>query len=281
MKQQTKNVTLIFVYLLAAYAISALNSYGGNELPDGLKTMIGFVGMLFSILIGFSIGTLWSRFMKIRDLISVEAACLENLYKLFEIADKKVARNVAKKIDEYIIKSLEFELHEYQQELNEEYSSLFECMKNPKVRKAGSVYGRILYTFSKFTETRKEIIARGRDKIGIYQWTALILLSFILGYLWIFIQFPGAFGLIVGTILLFVLAIVLTIIYDLNNLNWGSEQLNLDNYERVYDVIEIPRYYPEEMLNKVKLPSKMKEYRVGYITNKKTYQREIVTKRKN
>lgn len=88
------------------------------EVTDQIKMIFSFVSFLFGILSGFFIASLWDRFTKIRKLTSIESASLENLYKFFELADKEVARKVAKKIDKYIIKSLEYDLHKYQEKIS-------------------------------------------------------------------------------------------------------------------------------------------------------------------
>lgn len=275
MKQQTKNVLLAFVLFLFSFTITIINPFGGNFLNDELKLIFTFIGGLFAILSGFFIASLWDRFTKIRTLISAESASLENLYKFYELVDKKIARKMAEKIDRYIIKSLEFELHEYQENLREEYFSLYEQLKFLKGKRGSTIATRILSIFDQFTKDRKEILSRGKDKLGIYHWTALILLAFLLISMWAYIQFNDIAGIVIGTIFIFAVFIVLVIVYDLNNLNWGSEQVNIEVYERVYDVMGMLRYYPEELLNRINIPDDIKEYRIGILVDKENYKRKI------
>jgi len=42
-----------------------------------------------------------------------------------------------------------------------------------------------------------------------------------------YIQTDGIAGVVFGTIFSFAILAVLVIVYDLNNLNWGSEQINV------------------------------------------------------
>lgn len=67
--------------------------------------------------------------------------------------------------------------------------------------------------------------------------------------------------------------VVLVIVHDLNNLGWSSKKvsteiydMDVEVYERVYDVIGIPRYYPEELFDKNALPKEIKEYRIGFFS---------------
>lgn len=275
MRPETKNILFMALLFSAALIISILNPFGGNALTDEMKIMFSFVGVLFSILSGFFIASLWSRFTRVRTLISSETASLENIYKFFELVDKKMANEVAKKIDTYIIKALEFDLHEYQEKIREEYFALYEPLKVLKGKKMAVPFTRILSIFDHFTKSRKEILSRGRDRIGIFHWAVLFLLASMLIALWLYIQFAGIFGLAIGTVFIFALLVVLTIVYDLNDLNWGSEQINVEVYERVYDVMGMPRYYPEELLDKMTVPEDIKEYRVGILVDPKTYKRKI------
>ena len=282
MKAKNDNIILIAILLLISISISIFNPLGGNLITDEIKTILSFVSFLFAILSGFFIASLWDRFTKIRSLISAETANLENIYKFVELAGKSLAKKFADKIDKYIIKSLEFELHNYQEKLKEEYFALYKPLIDLRNKKMDVPLTRVLNIFDQFTTHRKEILSRGKDKLGAYHWIALILLAFSLILIWIYIQIPGTFGVIMGSILTFTILIVLVIIYDLNNLKWGSEQINIEVYERVYDVIGLKRYYPEELLNKVTIPKEIKEYRVGVLINHKTYQRKIkIVKNRN
>ncbi len=281
LKQKMKSVFVAVVIFLLALLISIFNPLGTNTITEEMKIIFSFIGVLFAILSGFFIASLWDRFTKIRTLISSESASLENLYKFVEIVDKKLSAEIAGLIDRYIIKGFEYGMHEYQEKLSEEYFALYKPLDVLKNKGGDVPFTRVLNLFDQFTKTRKEILSRGKDKIGAYHWTVLFLLSFLLIGFWTYIQFSGVFGIITGTVFIFAIIAVLVIIYDLNNLTWGSEQMGTEIYERVYDVIKLPRYYPEEILNRINIPKGIKEYRIGILVDPETHKREIkkVTRR--
>ncbi|MBU3897045.1 MAG: DUF4239 domain-containing protein [Nanoarchaeota archaeon] len=270
-----KSYILILVLLIISFSISFLNPFGGNAISDEMKIIFSFTGMMFAILSGFFIASSWDRYTKLRTLLAVETASLENIYKFYEIGNKKAAKKVANLIDKYLIKSFEFGLHEHQEQISEEYFAIYDSLKYLKGPKATVPLTRIMNVLDNFTKARKEIISRMKDKLGIYHWIILLLLETLLIITWIHIQFAGPIGIIIGTVLVFSLFTILMLIYDLSNLDWGIEQVNIEVYERVYDVIGLMRYYPEELLSKVSVPKKIKSYRVGILIDPITYKRKI------
>ncbi len=270
-----KGVLLVVLFFFVSIIISLFNPLGGVLVSDEIRMVFSFTSFLFGILSGFFIASLWDRFTKIRTLISKESAFLEDIYKFFELADKDVAKRIAEKIDRYIIKAQEYDLHLYQEKIGEEYSDIFEELGNLKQEGLSkTLTNRIIALTVEFTETRKEILSRGKDKLGIFHWTVLVFLAGLTIYIWLYIQFEGLFGIIIGTVLIFSIFAVITIIYDLNNLTWGTERMDVEIYEKVYDEMGMARYYPEECLDEVKIPKEIDEYRVGYL-NPETGERDV------
>ncbi len=265
----------MLIPLSLAFVIAVFNPFGGHPITEEMKTIFSFISMLFAILSGFLISSLWDRFTKIRTLISSETASLENLHQFFELADKKVAKKAADGIDKYVMKALELGVHEYQEKLREEYFALYKLLKLLKNKKTEVYLSRILNIFDQFTKNRKEILSRVRDQLGMYHWVVLCLLPFMLITIWCYIQFDGVFGEFIGASFIFAIFVILIIIYDLNNLVWGSAKINIEVYERIYDVIGMPRYYPQEMIKKIKIPQTIKEYRIGILVGARKQKREI------
>ncbi|MEM4244871.1 MAG: hypothetical protein QXR60_01535 [Candidatus Nanoarchaeia archaeon] len=270
MKQKVKRVVVFFLRFLGVILISILNPWGGHALSDEMRMVFSFIGVLFAILSGFFISSLWDRFTKIRALLSSESGSLENIYEFLGLVDKKLADESAKLIDKYIMKALESKFSEYQEKLRPEYFAFYSLLSKIKGKGGDVPYTRILNILDHFTRTRKEIIARMKDRIGLYQWIALLLLSSLLITLWLYIQPPGIFGVIIGSIFIFAVLVVLIVIHDLDRLVWSGRKvatevydMDIEVYERVYDVIGLPRYYPEELFDKKAIPEGVKLVRVG------------------
>lgn len=270
------NTFLIILFFTVAFLISVNNPFGGEPVTNEIMMVFSFVSFLFSILSGFFVSALWNRYTDIRELTSIEAARLEDLYETIKVGSDDMAKRIADKIDKYIIKALEYDIHKYQETISEEYHTLYkELEKLEEENLSTAVKNNALSVFAKFTDCRKEILSKGKDNLGKLHWITILMLAFITAALWIFIQFEGIFGILVGTILLFSILAVITILYDLNNLTWGEERIDIEIFERVYDIIDKPRYYPEEVLNEVTMPSGIKEYRVGILKNPDTHERTI------
>jgi hypothetical protein len=284
LKYSLKLIASICGFFLVCLALAWFDPFVGSPHANDMRSVFVFVGTLFAILAGFFISSLWDRFTRIRTLVAYETASLENIYKFCELIDPALAKRSAGLIDRYIIKALDTALVYYQENVREEYFSFYELLQALPGKGTDVPYTRLLNIFDLFAKSRKEILSRVKDKLGIHQWITLSLLSFLIAIFWLHLQFPGAIGILVGSILLFSIGIILYIVHDLNNPRWGGERpgikvydINVEVYERVYDVMNIPRYYPEELLQFVRLPACVRAYRVGVIVDKKTGERECST----
>ena len=86
-----------------------------------------------------------------------------------------------------------------------------------------------------------------------------------------FLGFTNLLFIILSTVIIF----IFFIIEDYDNLRIGDYTYNISNSEQIFDLIEKPRYYPEEILKRVKLKRGV-QYRIG-LFNEKTKQEKIVT----
>jgi len=284
MSHAMKNVVSICLFFLACLALAYGNPFVGSPYANDMRSVFVFVGTLFAILTGFFISSLWDRFTRIRTLVAYETASLENIYKFCELVDVGLAQKAVVLIDRYIIKALNNTLVHYQESVRDEYFSFYELHQALEEQGNDVPYTRLLNIFDQFAKSRKEILSRVKDKLGVHQWITLTLLSFLIALFWLYLQFPGAIGVLVGSILLFSIGIILYIVHDLNNPRWGGERpgikvydINVEVYERIYDVMNIPRYYPAELLSFVKMPAFVRTYRVGVVIDPKTGEREFRT----
>ncbi len=169
MKRTRKNLSLVILFFGVALLISLINPFGGNVISDEMRLAFSFIGTLFAILSGFFIASLWNRINRYRVLITDETAALQTIYKFAELADPEIAQQMAEKIDEYIIEAIGFSSDKYQEELDDEFSDIYDPLKSLSQKERASVpYTRILSILDKFASSRMEILSRAKDKLGIY-----------------------------------------------------------------------------------------------------------------
>ncbi|HRZ86310.1 MAG TPA: DUF4239 domain-containing protein [bacterium] len=267
----------------ACFLLCFLNPFQGSGLSADIRSIFTFVGTLFAILAGFFISSLWDRFTRLRTLVAYEAASLENIYKFCELVDPALSNEAKGLIDRYIVNALDRELSHYQEQVRADYFAFYDLHKRLAGSGSDVPYTRLLNIFDQFAKTRKEILSRVKDRLGLHQWGAMVLLSFLIVVFWLHMQFGGWFGIIMGSIFMYAIAAILFIIYDLNNPRWCGEQgilkvydVNIEVYERVFDVMQISRYYPEEFLASLSLPAGIGTYRVGLFSDTKNGERKIV-----
>jgi len=71
----------LLIVLIASYlSVFLLPLKMNTEASKGVQTILGVVGLIFGILVGFFITELWTRFQKIRDNVAVEVSGLQTYY---------------------------------------------------------------------------------------------------------------------------------------------------------------------------------------------------------
>ena len=76
-KIKIKNLAIIAV---AASFLCVIFIPQIDYVGDGINSILGVVGLLFAILVGFFITDLWSRFQKIREDVAIEVSGLKTYY---------------------------------------------------------------------------------------------------------------------------------------------------------------------------------------------------------
>ena len=172
-----------------------------------------------------------------------------------------------KAIDYYLIVVLDFDLHENIGKVRKEYFDLFkpiQKLREEKKQNANYVYNRSLALMHECGNIRKQNIVFFRTRLTFYHWAILYILTFILVSVLMYIRIPTTFSIVFNAFLMMAILTILLVIKDLESLRWGSEVIWVDIYERVFDVIGMPRYYSEDMMKSgIKIP-KNKDYR--YVT---------------
>jgi hypothetical protein len=237
-----------------------------------ISLMISVVSFLLGFLISITFSMILARVSSLKVSLAEETGRLVSLYLLSKHLGKDFFNKIKERIDIYTIKTLrdytEYEIgREDIYEIHNELS-LME-IKNDFQK---SISNSFLYVLGEWEIAREKLESLTSRRM---EWS-LKFSNYILGLILIVLlflnrgePFTNTLFVILSTIIVF----ILLIIEDYDDLRIGDYTINISNSEQLFDLIEKERYYPEDILNRVKLEDG-RVYRIG-IMNKKS-KKEII-----
>lgn len=256
-------ITIIIFFILAFIIPS-------GEVNEMVGTILGVVGLLFAIIVGFFINDLWSRYQIVRENVAVEVSGLQTYYLFVKImahfpGHEKWAEKQREFIDAYVQKFFEVEWHNYG-EIDPYFNRIIESLKNIgelKTNNETETYTNMLPLLNEITTAREKLFIYGKDRLSKLEWSVIYFLAAILVFSIFFINTHELFSIFLVGMLSSAITILLFILHDLNSLSYGEESVSFEPYETIFDVIEKPRFYRKQDIRngRVKLP-KDKKYRL-------------------
>jgi len=247
MKMKIKIKHLLVIAILASFLASHFFPGVGDD--PRVQNSITFIGILFGIIVGFFIADLYSRYQGIRDNAGTDSSCLSTFYFFAtilakETKNKKWLSDVEKRIHDYIKKFMPLPWERYS-ETEKEFADLGKSLEELKYSgdKANETYSNILNVYNQHSEARENLVMFGKDKLSWGEW----LITFFLGGLLLASLFYVKDTSLVSTLftgaITSAILILFIVLRDLNNLNFGENEVSIEPYERVLDAIGKPRYY--------------------------------------
>lgn len=242
-----------------------------EQVSEGINSILGLVGLLFAILVGFFITDLWSRFQRIRENVAIEVSGLQTYYLFVQVLGsfprhKEWAKKQQGLIDKYIREFFYVEWGDYGRVdpyFNEIVKSLKE-IKELKTNKEVETYTNFLPLLNEVTTAREKLFMYGKDRLSKMEWTVVLFLSVILVFSIFAVRTPDLSSLFLSGTLISTVIILLLILRDLNDLSFGEEMVSFEPYETIFDVIDKQRFYlKRDIKNGRAIPPKGIKYRVG------------------
>ncbi len=261
---------LITIVILISFLSVFLFPVKG-ELSEGVKSILGIVGLLFAILVGFYVTDLWSRFQRIRENVAVEVSGLQTYYLFVQILGKSPhhkewAKKQQELIDRYVREFFYVEWGNYEK-IDPYFNTIIESLKEIKelkTNKETETYTNFLPLLNEITTAREKLFIYGKDKLSNMEWIVVLFLAIILVFSIFLIRTPDIPSLFLSGTLISAVTILLLILRDLNDLSFGEEMVSFEPYETIFDVINKPRFYlKRDIESKRIVPPKNIKYRIG------------------
>jgi hypothetical protein len=216
-----------------------------RESHDVAGFVFANLGVLFSVLLGFTVVNVQQRFDKIQENTEVEASYLEELYQDAEVFVKSEREKIQQAIKKYIQDVIEDEWPlmpkgevsaQATESLKEVWKSYYDT--NPAGPKQEAWYGESIGKLNQLTHTRLTRVLGGKESLSAEMWTLLILGS--LGVV-MFICFFGmestALHLLMGATLAASTAFLLFLIHTLDSAFCGTVRVSPEALIRVLESI--------------------------------------------
>lgn len=238
-----------FLVLITIVAILIVRRMVPKENLRENHDVAGFVfanlGVLFSVLLGFTVVNVQQRFDKIQENTEVEASFLEELYQDAEVFAQKDRDKIQQAIKKYIKDVIEDEWPlmpdgevsiTATQSLKEVWRSYYDT--DPIGPKQEAWYAESIGKLNKLTYTRLTRVLGGKESLGSEMWTLLILGSLVIV---MFICFFGmestTLHLLMGASLAATTAFLLFLIHSLDSAFCGNVHISPEALVRVLESI--------------------------------------------
>lgn len=256
--------TIFFLFLLVILNYVS-NYFKLVSFDAGL--MISVVSFLFGFLITITFSMLLTRVSNLKEDLAIETGRLISLYSLSKHLGSRFHEGVKERIDSYTILTLG-SYKNYKVGREDIYGLYNELsLMEIKDSKQESFANSFMYVLGELEPIREKLEYLTSRRVEL----PLKVTDYILGFILIVLlflnrgnPFSDALFVILSTVVIF----IFLIIQDFDNLNIGDYTYNISNSEQIFDLLGKDRYYPEEILSKVKLKKGVR-YRIGFYDSKK------------
>jgi hypothetical protein len=256
---QRKYWSIIFVIIsfVAAYFLP-----GAGE-SETVRTILTFLGFLFGLIIGFFVSGLWGRLMSVRRNVASEVSGLISYYQYGELLGmtkrhKKWFGKQARLIEKYLKKWISLEWEKYEK-ADPEFDKIEESIKeikDLKTNKEVRLYALLLNSLDDISDARMKLTVQGKFKLTNLQWTLIILMASTLLFSLFYLKTAELTSILFTGLISSTILILLIVVKNLSDLTYGEDVISFEPYEKVFDAIGKPRYYPRKQVKAGRIKSK-------------------------
>ena len=257
------NNKIPLIFSISTILVVAIIVFFPFNSQSGVITIILSVAtFLFGIFVAFSINDRNKRKEKIRENDSHERSNLVNIYGLSKVLGKKWAEKIRKKIDEYLMATLDYKIWDFYK-TGKEFSALFDLIMPIKVKNKPQLE-EMIERLEDIRLSRGETAEIINERLSRFEWVIAIFLCLVTLVCLILIN-PGT---LISIVLLSGLSIAVIFsvyfLYSLDNLSWKEETIIFEPYAQTFESVGLLRYYPEDLIISGKVKKHTgKKYRIG------------------
>ena len=262
------NVYHYYFTLVIFFIFVVINYFSRNFKVDSLNIpiMMSVVTFLFGFLTNINFSMLLKKVHSLKEALANEASRLVSLSLLSKNLGKEFHEKINNLIDNYTVYTLrDYKKYDSGREfVYEMYGVLPKMEMDSDYKKV--VASKFLSELTALEGVREELEYLTSSKMEISMKIANYLLGVVLIFL-LFLNRGDIFTNLLFIILSTTIFFIFLIVEDYDDLKIEDYAANISNSEQIFDLIGKERYYPQEMLNRVKL-EKGRKYRIGIFDSK-------------
>lgn len=265
MISQNQKIQLILFFSIGA-SFGMILFFPLNVQSDVIKIILSVATFLFGIFVAFSINDRNSRMEKIRANDAAERSNLVTIYNLSKRFGKKISERIKKKIDEYLMATLDYRIWDFYK-TEKQFNALFDLIVAMKAKDKFRLQ-EIINRIDDMRLSRGETAEIINERLSKFEWMITVFLCLVILICLILIN-PGTLisKILLGSLSIAVIFIVY-FLYSLDSLSWKAESRIFEPYAQTFESIGLLRYYPEDLILTGKVQKhKGKKYRLGVFPN--------------
>ncbi|MBS0635641.1 MAG: DUF4239 domain-containing protein [Verrucomicrobia bacterium] len=234
--QETLLFTLVFI-LFAVAGIFLVRKLANHNILKGHRDVAGFVftnlGVLYAVLLGFTVVNAQQRYDKLKDVTQVEASYLAELYRdaeVFSVHDKEAVRSAIKNYCHSVVNE-EWDLMTIKKTSPNTVSAIENIWKtyyaiDLSTKKQEVWYAESISKLNELVSVRLSRLLGSQESLSSQMWAFLIVGGFVLvAFVWFFGFENLTFHIFMISILATSTALLLVLIYSLDTAFVGEDSI--------------------------------------------------------
>ncbi len=262
------NITLSVIFIIILNFAIFFPLHVENSL---VELILLATPVAFAIFIGFSMEDRKDRLDKIRENDSIERSTLEFIYRFSALYNKENHTELVEAIDQYLMGTLDNTIWNYsktQPQFNNLILKIISIGRKENDKEAYSIdtVGNS-DTVGKMLEAREQSINLIADRLSGFEWLLYAFLSLGVVLPFLIVNDGSVVSVLLIICLTLIVLLLLRLLYIFDSLSWKEEIRIFEPYQKTFEAIGKPRYYPEILLQTKRIRNLPEvPYRVGSYT---------------
>lgn len=242
MEYGLKTYRYLFVVVVVAFLLS-LNTFRAFSL-DEMSLFLTVVGLIYGLVVAFTINNAWERFSKIRDCIAAEVNALMSMYiYAVHLSDQDSLRKLKEQLVEYCKEVPTIEWHDYwkSEKTHQKFRGLIKTVASVKLEstKDQEIFDEVSEELRAAAVARYQQLVLAETRISKIQWALNIFLSAILIAGLVLLKIPDfLLSVFIVTSMVSAVIMLLVVLYELDTMKTAEEEVSVEPYKQVVRVVE-------------------------------------------
>ncbi|MBI4447997.1 hypothetical protein HY643_03375 [Candidatus Woesearchaeota archaeon] len=250
MRLKSRTLLLVFVTVFLFWFIKIYLKFPSAE-SGIIGVILTVTSILFGLLGGFFISELWTRYTQIRELQGEHSSeglnmikCAESFYtnKKFEKEFKKLLEKAG-----IVTETVTWKEGHLQIPYVRAIGDSFKLIKT-KNGKENVYFENLLESYDQLVEANVKLDMLGKERLFLSEWFIILTLSAMILFSILFLDTSHLFYKVIILSFPAIIALSVSLLYDLDTLLWSKENISLEPNARLFDAIGVKRFYLKEKI---------------------------------